>query len=166
MQLLAGQNLDVSLYRKRFISNGGSFESLRYLLMLSLGSVFLLGAIHFAHASYSNITISDPAMVDSTGQTLSSYKVGQEIGVQSMLTNHGVSNQNYAYMVQVVDSSGVTDYFEASSASLLGNQTFTVVQAWTPKDPGTYTVQVFVWNSLASAVPLTNVVEKQITVQS
>ncbi len=119
-----------------------------------------------AHASYSDITISDPTMVDSTGHPLTSYEVGQEIGVQSQLTNHGTSSQNYAYMVQIIDSSGVSNYFEASSASLGSNQTFTVVQAWTPKDAGTYTVQVFVWNSLASAVPLTNVVEKQITVQN
>ena len=141
-------------------------DPLRFTILISLSLLLSVGTLQMAHASYSDISISDPTMVDSSGHALSSYQVGQEIGVQSMLTNHGTSNQNYAYMVQVVDSSGVTDYFEASSASLLGNQTFTVVQAWTPKEPGTYTVQVFVWNSLASAVPLTNVVEKQITVQS
>ncbi len=105
-------------------------------------------------------------MVDSSDHILSSYQVGQEIGVQSTLTNHGTTNQKYAYMVQVTDSAGGADYFEANSASLQGNQTFNVVQTWIPKDPGTYTVQVFVWDGLASAVPLTNVIEKQITVQS
>lgn len=123
------------------------------------------GTVQMAHASYSNISISDLTLVDSTGHALSNYSVGQEIGVQSVLSNQGTSNQNYAYMVQVLDNSGGTDYFEASSASLLGNQTFSVVQTWIPKDPGTYTIQVFVWNSLASGVPLTGVVEKQITVQ-
>ncbi len=105
-------------------------------------------------------------MVDSSGHALASYQVGQEIGVQSVLTNHGTANQKFAYMVQVTDSTGGADYFQATSASLQGNQTFDVVQTWTPKDPGTYTVQVFVWDGLASAVPLTNVIEKQITVQS
>ncbi|MDE1726322.1 MAG: hypothetical protein KGH89_03555 [Thaumarchaeota archaeon] len=103
-------------------------------------------------------------MVDTTGHALSSFTVGQEIGVQSVLTNHGTTNQNYAYMVQVMDGSGGTDYFQAQSASLEGNQSFTVVQTWIPTSPGTYTVQVFVWDGLASAIPLTNVVEKQVTV--
>lgn len=124
------------------------------------------GTLQMAHAAYSDLSITTPTTVDSTGHAITSYQVGQEIGVQSVLTNHGTLTQKYAYMVQVVNSSGGTDYFEASSASLLGNQTFTVVQAWTPKEPGTYTVQVFVWNSLASAVPLTGVSEKQITVQN
>ncbi|MDE1764254.1 MAG: hypothetical protein KGH88_08420 [Thaumarchaeota archaeon] len=139
---------------------------MRLSLVLVLGLFLSVGTLQAAHASYSDISISDPTMVDSTGHALSSYQVGQDIGVQSVLTNHGTTDQNYAYMVQVVGSAGETDYFEASSASLLGNQSFTVVQAWIPKDPGTYTVQVFVWNGLASAVPLTNVIEKQITVQA
>jgi hypothetical protein len=137
---------------------------MRFFTFLVLGSLLSMGALQLAHAD-SSITISDPTMVDSTGHTLSSFITGQEIGVQSVLTNHGTTNQNYAYMVQVMDGSGGTDYFQAQSASLEGNQSFTVVQTWIPTNPGTYTVQVFVWNSLASAVPLTNVIEKQITVQ-
>ena len=125
-----------------------------------------MGTLQLAHASYSDISISNPILVDSTGHVLSNYQTGQEIGVQSVLTNHGTANQKFAYMVQVIGNSGETDYFQAFSASMLSNQSFNATQVWIPKDPGTYTVQVFVWDGLASAVPLTNVVEKQITVQS
>jgi len=138
---------------------------MRFFAFLVLGLLLSVGALQLAHAD-SSITISDPTMVDTTGHALSSFITGQEIGVQSVLTNHGTTNQNYAYMVQVTDGSGGTDYFQAQSASLEGNQSFTVVQTWIPTNPGTYTVQVFVWNSLSSAVPLTNVIEKQITVGS
>lgn len=100
------------------------------------------------------------------GQTLSSLTVGEQIGVQSILTNQGTTNQDFTYIVQVIDSSGGTDYLQGFSASMLGNQSFTASQVWIPKDPGTYTVQVFVWNSLASAIPLTNVIQKQITITS
>ncbi len=126
-----------------------------------------MGALQLAHASYGgDVAISDPTLVDTTGHALSSFTVGQEIGVQSILTNHGTIDQKFAYLVQVMDSSGGTDYFQAFSASMLGNQSFTATQVWIPKDPGTYTIQVFVWDGLASAVPLTNVVEKQITVEA
>ena len=126
-----------------------------------------MGTLQLAHASYGgDVTISSPTLVDTTGHALSSFTVGQEIGVQSILTNHGTTDQKFAYLVQVMDSSGGTDYFQAFSASMLDNQSFTATQVWIPKDPGTYTIQVFVWDGLASAVPLTNVVEKQITVEA
>jgi hypothetical protein len=126
-----------------------------------------MSASQLAHASYgSDVTISDPTLVDTTGHALSSFTVGQEIGVQSILANHGTIDQKFAYLVQVMDSSGGTDYFQAFSASMLGNQSFTATQVWIPKDPGTYTIQVFVWDGLVSAVPLTNTVEKQITVEA
>ena len=102
--------------------------------------------------------------MDTSGHEISSYAVGQEIGIQSVLANHGTSNQKFSYLVQVADSNGITDYFGATSASMLGNQSFTATQVWIPKATGIYTVQVFVWDSLASAIPLTDVIEKHVTV--
>lgn len=138
---------------------------MRFFTFLVLGLLLSMGTLQLAHAN-SNVTISDPTMVDTTGHALSSFVTGQEIGVQSVLTNHGTTDQKFAYLVQVMDSSGGTDYFQAFSASMLGNQSFTATQVWIPQVSGTYTVQVFVWDGLASAVPLTNVIEKQITIAS
>ncbi|MGI0046652.1 MAG: hypothetical protein ACREBB_05635 [Nitrosotalea sp.] len=138
---------------------------MRFTLVLVLGLLLSVGTLQLAHAS-SDITISDPMMVDTMGHTLSSFDVGQQIGVQSILTNQGTADQNFTYIVQVMDNSGGTDYLQGFSASMLANQSFNATQVWIPKDPGTYDVQVFVWNSLASAIPLTNVIEKTITVQS
>ncbi len=134
-------------------------------LALVLGMIVAVSTLQFAHAS-SDITISSLTMVDTTGHEVSSFTVGQEIGVQSVLANHGTTNQKFSYLVQVMDGNGITNYFGATSASMLGNQSFTATQVWIPKAPGTYTVQVYVWDSLASAIPLTDVIEKQITVQS
>lgn len=117
-----------------------------------------------AHASYGDVTLTSPIMVDTMGHTLGSNHVDQQIGVQSTLTNHGKTEQKFCYAVQVLESNGATDYLDYTSAQLLPNQSFAVSQVWIPKAPDTYTVQVFVWDSLASAVPLTDVIEKQISV--
>jgi hypothetical protein len=135
------------------------------LLSIFLALAFLLGTLQMAHASYSDITVTNPAKVTTTGQPLTSLHEGQQIAVQSMLTNHGTSKQSYTYLVQVLNSKGGTEYLEGTSASMVANQTFTEAQVWIPKDPGTYTVQVFVWQSLASAIPLTNVIQTPITVE-
>lgn len=132
-------------------------------LVMILGFFVAVTTFQAAHAT-SDISISSPSTVDTTGHPLSGLVVGQEIGIESVLSNHGTSNQKFSYIVQVTDNSGVTNYFGATSASMLGNQTFTATQVWIPKASGTYTVQVFVWDSLASAQPLTGVMQKQVTV--
>jgi hypothetical protein len=117
-------------------------------------------------ATNSGITLTSPSMVDTSGQTISNFQVGQQIGVESTLTNHGASTQNFSYVVQVLDSSGGTDFLQVFSASMQSNQSFTASQVWIPKSSGQYTIQVFVWNSLASAIPLTDVLNTQVTVNS
>lgn len=127
--------------------------------------ILSVGVSQMAQAT-SDITISSPTMVDTMGHALASYTVGEQIGVQSVLTNQGTANQGFTYIVQIIDSSGGTQYLQGTSASMLPSQSFNATQVWIPQNPGTYTVEVFVWNSLASAIPLTSVLEKTITVQS
>jgi len=125
----------------------------------------LLSTFQMTYGSYSDITLTSPTFVTTTGQTLTSLHIGQEIGVQSILTNHSTSEQKLTYLVQILNSKGGTEYLEGTSASMVANQSFTEAQVWIPKDPGTYTIQVFVWQSLSSAIPLTNVIQTPITVE-
>ena len=134
-------------------------------LFILIAMVSSIGILQMANASYGDVTLTNPAMVTTTGQPLNSFHVGQQIAVQSMLTNHGTSEQHFTYLVQVLNNNGGTEYLEGTSASMVANQTFTEAQVWVPKDPGTYKIQVFVWQSLSSAIPLTGVIQTPITVE-
>lgn len=124
----------------------------KILLSVPIFVVLLaVGALQLAHGDNSQVSISTPTMVDATGHAISSFQVGQQIGIQSVLTNHEAYDQRFAYVVEAIDKNHVLDYFEGFSASMLNNQSFTATQVWTPKEAGDYTVQVFVWDSLASA---------------
>ena len=140
------------------------FLKLMKTSLFLLGTLVLFGFTQSAMAVTSNITLTEPSMVNPSGQTISDFHVGSQIGVQSMLTNHGTSNQNFTYVVQVLDNNGGTDFLNMFSASMLPNQSFNASQVWMPQATGQYTIQVFVWNSLTSAIPLTDVLSKQITV--
>ncbi len=129
-----------------------------------LGTVLLFGFTQSAMAINSSITVTPPSMVDPFGHAISSFQVGQEIGVQSTLTNHGQSEQKFAYMVQILGSNDETEYFQSTSASMLPNQSFNASQVWIPKNTGQYTVEVFVWDSLSSAIPLTDVLRTSIAI--
>ena len=130
------------------------------------GVLLAVGALQLAHGDNSQVSISSPTMVDGTGHTISNFQVGQQIGIQSMLTNHEAHDQRFAYVVEAINKNHVLDYFEGFSASMLSNQSLTATQVWTPTEAGNYTVQVSVWDSLASAALLSDVMEKQITVQA
>jgi len=133
------------------------------------GTLFVIAiilAIGLGQLSYatSGISLSPPTMVNITGKTITDFHVGQQIGVESTLTNHGNSDQKFTYLVQVMSSSGTTEYLEGFSASMLPNQSFNASQVWIPKNQGQYTIEVFVWDSLTSAIPLTDVIQTQIAV--
>ena len=111
-----------------------------------------------------DITLTAPKMVNTTGQEMTSFQVGQQIGIESTLTNHAGPEQKFTYLVQVMNKDSVTEYLEGFSASMISNQSFTASQVWIPKEPGQYTIQVYVWDSLKSGIPLTNVLQTQISV--
>ncbi len=117
-----------------------------------------------ALGDFGDITLTSPKMVNTFGQELTSLQVGQQIGVESTLTNHATSEQKFTYVVQVLNKDGGVVFLGQFSASMLSNQSFTVSEVWVPNTPGQYTVQVLVWDSLSSAIPLTNVIQTQVTV--
>jgi hypothetical protein len=129
-----------------------------------IGTILLFGFAQSALAFTSDITLTSPIMVNISGQKISDFHIDQQIGIESNLTNNGKTGQGFTYLVQVLDSNGRTNFLEGFSASMLPNQSFTASQVWIPKEAGQYTVKVFVWDSLASAVPLTNVLETSIKV--
>ena len=117
-----------------------------------------------ALGTFDDITLTAPKMVNTTGQELTSFQVGRQIGIESTLTNHASSDQKFTYLVQVMNKDGVTEYLEGFSASMISNQSFTASQVWIPKELGQYTIQVYVWDSLKSGIPLTHVLQTQISV--
>jgi hypothetical protein len=129
---------------------------------------FIVAAAGFggiAHATFGDISLTSPKMVSLTGYELTSLHVGQQIGVESIITNHATSQKKFTYMVQVLNNKGQVEYFEGLSASILPNQSFTVSQSWIPKESGQYTVQTFVWDGLLFPTPMTKVVQTHITVE-
>ena len=54
--------------------------------------------------AFGDITLTAPKMVNTSGQELTSFQVGQQIGVESTLTNHASSEQKFTYLVQVIDN--------------------------------------------------------------
>ena len=109
---------------------------------------------------------SEPVLVDSFGKDISEVFVGDQILVQSEVTNSQNKKQPFVYILQVKDSDGITESLSWISAELPANDSLKVAQSWLPSQPDEYTVEIFVWDSLKHLAPLSPVRTKTVNVLS
>ena len=92
---------------------------------------------------------SNPRIVDSFGNAITgAVKVGQQIQITADLTNGQDRDQPFAYLVQIQDGNGVTVSLSWITGTLTAGQSLNPAQSWTPQSSGTYTAQIFVWQSI------------------
>jgi len=107
---------------------------------------------------------SNPRIVDSFGNALTTVKVNQQIQITADLTNGQNRDQPFAYLVQIQDGNGVTVSLSWITGTLTGGQSLNPAQSWTPTASGTYTAQIFVWQSIDNPNALSPPLSKTITV--
>ena len=91
----------------------------------------------------------NPRIVDPYGNAIvDAVKVGQQIQITADLVNGQDCVQPFAYIVQIQDVNGVTQSLSWITGTLDINQSLNPGQSWIPTAPGTYTAQIFTWDSL------------------
>jgi hypothetical protein len=107
---------------------------------------------------------SNPRIVDAFGNELTEVNVDQQIQIVADLANGQDRDQPFAYLVQIQDEDGVTVSLSWITGSLAPGQTLNPAQSWTPTSPGTYNVQLFVWESVDNPDALSPPVSTTISV--
>ena len=108
---------------------------------------------------------SNPRIVDSFGNAINgTVKSGQQIQVTADLTNGQDRDQPFAYLVQIQDANGVTVSLSWITGTLTSGQSLNPAQSWTPSVTGTYTAQIFVWQSIDNPNALSPPLSTTITV--
>jgi hypothetical protein len=108
--------------------------------------------------------VSNERILDSTGKSLDRVSVNQQIQIVSDVTNQENKEQPFAYLVQVQDSNGITVSLTWITGTMIPKQTLNLGQSWLPTTPGTYTAQVFVWESITNPNALSPPLSLQIQV--
>jgi hypothetical protein len=124
-----------------------------YLLTLLLIFLLLNNAV-FA-AVYDDATIQNAQLVS---QDEDKVTVDKQVMIMADLSNGQDRDQKFAYIVQIRDENGVVISLSWITGSLTPGQSFSPALSWTPISAGTYTIQIFVWESVdnpdALSVPL------------
>ncbi|MGI0045889.1 MAG: hypothetical protein ACREBB_01690 [Nitrosotalea sp.] len=113
---------------------------------------------------YGEVSISNFKIVNSLDEDIPSPVVDQQLNLQTSLRNVSQNNVSWAYIVQVIDSSGAISDLNYATGSLVANQTLTAALSWTPHASGTYKIQIFVWDNLRDIDPLASMSTSTITV--
>ena len=89
---------------------------------------------------------------------------GSEIQIETDIVNQQSSSQIFAYIVQIKNEYGVPLSISTITGSLGSGQTLTQVISWTPSESGVYVAEIFLWNDLDNANPLSDVEHQYFTV--
>jgi hypothetical protein len=102
--------------------------------------------------------------LDSVGNALNKVSINQQIQIVSDITNQEKKDQPFAYLVQIQDSNGITLSLSWITGSMVPKQTLNLGQSWVPTVSGTYTVQIFIWESIVNPNALSLPLSLQIQV--
>ena len=131
------------------------------ILLITIITITLVGS---ANAS-SDITLSTPTTVDTTGNQKSNIHVGDVVVFSSVISNHSEGQKRFTYLVSILDQNNQVITREGLSADIGPNQEFTVAQSWMPKESGTYNIQTVLLNGYLISSPLTDPINTQVIVK-
>lgn len=140
------------------------------LQRFAIAAVFFtysLFSFTFAHAvTLDDSVLRDAKLVSDDNKTIC---VDKQVMIVADLSNGQDRDQKFAYIVQIQNESNIVVSLSWLTGQLAPYQTFSPAQSWTPTESGTYTVQIFVWESIDNPTALSrtllltvNVVETEI----
>ncbi len=101
-------------------------------------------AFSMVPSGYSQIAKSSATLENGVWHTT----VGKQVQVTTDVANGQDRAQPFAYIVQIENQDGVVYSLSWITGTLDAGQSLSPSQSWTPTAPGTYTAQIFVWESV------------------
>ncbi len=139
LQVKGGESIRVSV---------GIFPGLDVTAFARIGAP--AGSMEF---KYGIISVSAPRILTPDGTD--AVKVGANATIMTSITNAKSSEQPFVVIVQVIDAHGFTSELSFVRGKIMPEQSMNINHMWIPDEGGTYTVRVFVWDTLAQPQVLT-----------
>ena len=116
-------------------------------------------------AKTEQVPAGDVEIVDSAGNAVDAPSANSEIIIQSTVTNADTASHTFTFLVQVKNSdSEVIHLVWVRDLTLAADGTATPGVQWIPDSSGTFTAEVYVWESISTQVALSPVKSKTFTV--
>lgn len=136
--------------------------------MLAIVAVILVLSSYnmaFALDGTQRAEIKNPRLLNSFGEVVSqNVNTNQQVQISADVLNQQATKQAFVYIVQIVDNNGVEYKIAWFSAALNPQQSLAPAISWNPTTPGSYTAQIYVWDSIRDANALAKPIELKILV--
>ena len=131
--------------------------------ILALIMIFSANVPVFGIEPLERAVINDERIVNLSGKSLGkNIIVNQQVQITAKITNTQEKIQDFVYIVQIKDENDVVVKLGWISGSLTKFQSFSPSLSWTPKESGSYSIEIFVWDSLLRQEALTDYVTFEI----
>ena len=125
---------------------------LQKFAMIAVFFICVMSSFAFSYAATTEDSVlQDAKLVSDDDNTI---QVDNQVMIVADLSNGQDRDQKFAYIVQIHNENDIVVSLSWLTGNLSPYQTFSPAQSWTPTQAGTYTVQIFVWESVDSPTPL------------
>lgn len=135
--------------------------------MIAVFFICTISSFAFSYAATIDDSVLQGAKLVSDDDN--TIQVDNQVMIVADLSNGQDRDQKFAYIVQIHNENDIVVSLSWLTGNLSPYQTFSPAQSWIPTQAGTYTVQIFVWESVDSPTLLSrpllltvNVVETEI----
>lgn len=139
---------------------------LEKILIFGICVLVLIATPHaFALDGINSAELKNARLVNAFGEASAlNINTNQQVQISADITNRQGQTQDFVYIVQVLDQNSVPVQLSWIKASFKAQQTFSPALSWVTDRPGTYTAQIFLWDSIQNANALAVKSEIKITV--
>ena len=128
------------------------------LVLISAPHAFAIDGIH-------RVELKNARLVNAFGEaSAQNINTNQQVQISADITNKQDKTQDFVYIVQILDQNNVPVQLTWIKASFKSQQTFSPALSWVTDKPGTYTAQIFFWDSIQNADALATNLELKIIV--
>ncbi|HEX7033765.1 MAG TPA: carboxypeptidase-like regulatory domain-containing protein, partial [Nitrososphaera sp.] len=114
---------------------------------------------------FGTILIESLAFLNAAGLEIDEAQVGQQVSIAGEFTNNHDEEQDYAFIIQVIDENDMVTDIAWQQGTLSSGDTAEVSTVWIPEIAGDYTIKIFVWDGISTTPqPLSEVTVNNISV--
>jgi len=111
------------------------------------------------------LIMNNSDILAQNGKAIRELDVGQTGMIFSKITNTLDYTHDFTYIVQIKNEKNDVVSLSWITGEVIASQELGMSISWTPKEPGKYSIDRFVWNSIKDSIPLTNTISTEILIQ-
>jgi len=104
-------------------------------------------------------------ILSQNGELIERLDIGQIGMLFSKVKNTIDFSQEFTYIVQIKNEDNNVISLSWVTGKAMPSQELGMSVSWIPQEPGKYSIERFVWNSIEGAIPLTDIISTEILIQ-